>query len=147
MTTTTKEKAHGCDPVGFQMTTTNDADSAMPGHVSQALMVTKSADHAELTLIATTKEARIDSRVLAKHLGNKHQNLFELVKDHRKDFEQFGILRFQTGEINGRGQPEKFAMLNEDQCTLALSYSRNTARVRLRWGNTAETRFITPLPS
>lgn len=82
------------------------------------------------TLITTSTEPRIDSRLLAQHLQNKHQSLFELIKNHRSDFEELGILRFQTGVIEGRGQPEKYAMLNEDQSILALSYSRNTPRVR-----------------
>jgi phage regulator Rha-like protein len=72
----------------------------------------------------------VSTQHLAKHLGNKHRSLFELVQNHRADFEQLGILRFQTGVIDGRGQPEKFAMLNEDQATLALAYSKNTKRVR-----------------
>ena len=84
----------------------------------------------DLALTTTTAEPRVSTQQLAKHLGNKHQSLFELVKNHRSDFEQLGILRFQTGVIEGRGQPEKFAMLNEDQATLALAYSKNTKRVR-----------------
>lgn len=82
----------------------------------------------ELTLVK--KERRADTRLLAKHLGNQHKNVFELVKNYRADFEQFGILRFQTGEIEGRGQPEKYALLNEDQAYLLLTYSRNTTKVR-----------------
>lgn len=80
-------------------------------------------------LISSEEEPRIDSRLLAQHLHNRHQSLFELIKDHRADFEELGLLRFQTGKATG-GRPEKFAMLNEDQSTLALSYSKNTPRVR-----------------
>jgi phage regulator Rha-like protein len=83
-----------------------------------------------LSLTITTKDARIDSRLLARYLENQHKSLFELIGNHRSDFEEFGLLRFQTEVIDGRGQPEKFVMLNEDQCILALSYSRNTERVR-----------------
>ena len=82
----------------------------------------------ELTLVKN--ERRADTRLLAQHLGNQHKNVFELVKNYRADFEQFGILRFQTEEIEGRGQPEKFALLNEDQAYLLLTYSRNTTKVR-----------------
>ena len=82
----------------------------------------------ELTLVKN--ERRADTRLLAKHLGNQHKNVFELVKNYRADFEQFGILRFQTEDIEGRGQPEKFALLNEDQAYLLLTYSRNSAKVR-----------------
>lgn len=84
----------------------------------------------DLALTSSNAEPRVSTQHLSKHLGNKHRSLFELVQNHRADFEQLGILRFQTGEIDGRGQPEKFAMLNEDQATLALAYSKNTKRVR-----------------
>ena len=58
------------------------------------------------------------------------QNIAARKPEPVADFEELGILRFQTGEIKGRGRPEKFAMLNEDQCYLLLTYSRNTARTR-----------------
>jgi len=73
---------------------------------------------------------RVDSRLMAMHLGAQHRNTFELIKDHEADFEELGFLRFETGEIQGRGQPEKFVLLNEDHCYLLLTYSRNTAKVR-----------------
>jgi phage regulator Rha-like protein len=87
----------------------------------------------EAFMLATVKaEARIDSRLLAQHLGKKHQNAFELLKDHRADFEELGKVRFETGASPGSktGQSEKFALLNEDQSYLLLTYSRNTARTR-----------------
>lgn len=86
----------------------------------------------DLALTTTTTEARADSRLLAKHLGIQHQNLYEQVKDYQADFEQFGKVRFETGASSGSrtGQKEKFALLNEDQSFLLLTYSRNTARVR-----------------
>lgn len=82
--------------------------------------------------IALTRgdDPRVDSRVVARRLGRDHQNVYEMVKDYQSDFEQLGILRFETGEIKGRGQPEKFVLLNEDQAYLLLAYSRNTKRVR-----------------
>jgi phage regulator Rha-like protein len=101
------------------------ADTNTPQTASKA--IGKSFD---LALVTTAAEPRISTQLLAKHLGNKHQSLFELVKNHRADFEELGILRFEKGVIEGRGQPEKFAMLNEDQATLALAYSKNTKRVR-----------------
>lgn len=81
--------------------------------------------------LATVKtEPRVDSRLLALQLGTQHQSTYELLKQYKSDFEAFGIVRFQTGEIDGRGRPEKFALLNEDQAYLLLSYSRNTIKVR-----------------
>jgi phage regulator Rha-like protein len=82
-----------------------------------------------IALTTTTTEARIDSRLIAPQLGNKHQSVFGLLKSHRADFEELGLLRFQTGKGTG-GRPEKFAMLNEDQAYLLLAYSRNNPKAR-----------------
>ena len=81
----------------------------------------------ELTLVKN--ERRADTRLLAKHLGNQHKNVFELVKNYNADFEQLGKVTFQT-EALPSGQLEKFALLNEDQAYLLLTYSRNSAKVR-----------------
>lgn len=81
----------------------------------------------ELTLVKN--ERRADTRLLAKHLGNQHKNVFELVKNYKADFEQLAKVTFQT-EALPSGQLEKFALLNEDQAYLLLTYSRNTTKVR-----------------
>ena len=81
----------------------------------------------ELTLVKN--ERRADTRLLAKHLGNQHKNVFELVKKYKADFEHLGKVTFQT-EALPSGQLEKFALLNEDQAYLLLTYSRNSAKVR-----------------
>jgi phage regulator Rha-like protein len=83
-----------------------------------------------INAVTTTKgEARIDSRLIADHLGIKNRSLYALVKSHKADFEQLGILRFQNAVIKRRGQPEKYALLNEDQAYLFLAFSRNTKKV------------------
>lgn len=74
-------------------------------------------------------EPRVDSRIIAAHLAQTHQHVRELIEDHRRHFERFGFLRFETGEIIGRGRPERFVLLSEDQCYFLLSLSRNTERV------------------
>ncbi|NMM82421.1 hypothetical protein B2J86_16035 [Acidovorax sp. SRB_14] len=81
----------------------------------------------ELTTIKA--EPRADTRLLAEHLGNKHKSLFELVKSYKTDFEALGKVPFQT-EALPSGQSEKFALLNEDQAYLLLTYARNSTRVR-----------------
>jgi phage regulator Rha-like protein len=111
----------------MQTTTGNEMGRAP---AKSATHKTTATDDTPLTLQPVKGEPRVDSRVLAQHLGNKHQNVRELLSDYADDFRQFGILRFQTGEIQGRGQPEKYALLNEDQCYLLLTYSRNTPKVR-----------------
>ena len=86
-------------------------------------------DNADFTLTTIKAEPRVDSRLLAQHLGNQHKNVFELVKNYKADFEQLGKVTFHT-EALPSGQLEKFALLNEDQAYLLLTYSRNSAKVR-----------------
>ena len=83
-----------------------------------------------IQLVHSAGEARVDSRLIAGQLGNQHESSMKLLRSYREDFEELGILRFQIGEITGRGQPEQFALLNEDQTYLLLAYSKNTKRVR-----------------
>lgn len=71
-------------------------------------------------------EPRIDSRLVAIELGIDHQNTRELIEKYSSQFEELGILRFETGEIKGRGQPEKFYLLNEDQTYFLMTLVRNT---------------------
>ena len=87
-------------------------------------------NHQPLIQIQIKTEPRIDSRLIADSLGLQRESLAKLIKAYKPDFEQLGIVRFQIGEIKGRGQPERYAMLNEDQAYLLLTYSRNTAKVR-----------------
>lgn len=75
-------------------------------------------------------DPRADSRNLAARLGIEHESVIRTLNKYPGDFRVFGILRFEIGEIEGRGQPEKFALLNEDQAYLLLTYSKNTERVR-----------------
>lgn len=76
-------------------------------------------------------EPRVDSRLIAAQLNVKHINSMELIRDYLSDFEEFGIVRFETEKINpGRGRSQKFALLNEDQSYLLLSYSDNTPKSR-----------------
>ncbi|MGN6581019.1 MAG: Rha family transcriptional regulator [Bordetella sp.] len=95
---------------------------------------TTSLDHTALVgtiaLVQAKDEPRIDSRLLAQHLGLQHESVAKTLNAYAADFRELGILRFQIGEIRGRGQPERYVLLNEDQTYLLLTYSRNTRRVR-----------------
>lgn len=67
-----------------------------------------------------------DSRDLSEVMEVEHHNAIALIRTHVASFEEFGILAFETEEIKGRGQPEKFAILNENQCYLLLTLVRNS---------------------
>ena len=83
----------------------------------------------DFTLTVVRDEPRADTRLLAQHLGILPRSVFRLVLDYRPDFEAFGKVRFENAP-SPSGQPERFALLNEDQAYLLLTYSRNTATVR-----------------
>lgn len=86
-----------------------------------------------ITLTPFKGEARADSRLLAQQLDNQHENTFDLIKRYEADFLELGVLRFQTGKPPAGtkgGRPEQYALLNEDQSYLLLTYCRNTPRVR-----------------
>ena len=104
-------------------TTTPDAGQIVP----------QRRDGGKLALVICKDEARIDSRLLAQHFGKDHHDLFELVKQYRADFDQMGVVRFQTDKpLPGSkgGRPERFALLTEDQAYLLLTFTRNTAKAR-----------------
>lgn len=85
-----------------------------------------------ITLIQHKSEARVDSRLLANQLGNKHKSTIELIDRYAGKFGEFGLLAFQT-EARPAGQhgggDARFALLNEDQAFFLLALSRNTDRV------------------
>lgn len=82
-----------------------------------------------LPVVIKKGEARVDSRLLAPLMGNKHKNVIDLIERYRDRFEQFGIVPFQTEKFPRRGRPERFGLLNEDQCYLLLTFARNNGRV------------------
>ena len=84
------------------------------------------AEPQDLTLTTTPTEARIDSRLLAQGFGNRHKAAMALIERYSDRFKRLGILPFKKAVINGRGQPERYALLNEDQAYLLLSLSRNS---------------------
>ena len=85
-----------------------------------------------VTLTATKTETRVDSRLLAMHLGNQHRHVMALIEKYADRFRGFSQLLFKNavGERQqGGGNPERFVLLNEDQAFFLLSLSRNSDRV------------------
>ena len=84
------------------------------------------------TLTTVKAEPRIDSRLLAKSLRNKHKAAMALIERYADKFKAFGQLPFKKevgGRAQGGGNPERFALLNEDQAFFLLSLSRNNDHV------------------
>jgi phage regulator Rha-like protein len=84
---------------------------------------------ADLALTMTTTGARIDSRLLAAHMGNGHKAVMGLLDRYLGAFRTHGQLTFQKevgDRRQGGGNAERYALLNEDQAYFLLSLSRNS---------------------
>ena len=90
------------------------------------------APGAALTLTTIKDEARVDTRLLAQHLGIQHTSLFKLLKTYEAEFQELGKVGFQIAPSadSSTGQALRYALLNEDHAYLLLAFSRNTAQVR-----------------
>jgi phage regulator Rha-like protein len=77
-------------------------------------------------------EARVDSRVLAEHLGIQPKNALALIDANKPEFEEFGRVAFETRTIETKGgkQKQRIALLNEDQAYFLLTLTRNTERTK-----------------
>lgn len=72
----------------------------------------------------------VDSRLIAQDLGIEHESFMRTLKKFQTRVEsRFGIIRLEIGEIKGRGQPEKYALLTEPQATALMTFTRNTEQV------------------
>ena len=73
-------------------------------------------------------QAVTTSIIIAKGTGNEHASVIKLVRTYKEDLEQFGLVRFEI-----RARPEgqhgggdmEYAILNERQATLLITYERN----------------------
>ena len=84
----------------------------------------------DLTVTQHNDVLVVDSRLIALELGVEHQSLMKTINDHQFHVEQgFGILRFETAKLEGRGRPNRFAYLTEDQATFVMTLSRNSEKV------------------
>lgn len=87
----------------------------------------------ELVYLDGKKEPYTLSSIIADCAEIKHHTITRLLREHKSDFERFGVLGFQIhkpdkGTLGGR--PEKIYHLNEQQATLLITYLRNTEPVK-----------------
>ena len=73
-------------------------------------------------------EARASSEVIAHAAGLPHHGIIQTIRRYKVDFEVFGKIALEVRLIR-RGKPIEFAMLNEHQATLLLTFLRNSPRV------------------
>lgn len=86
------------------------------------------------TLVTITDgQAVTTTLAIAEGTDTQHKNVLELVRTYKADLEEFGLVAFETrprpaGQHGGADV--EFATLNEQHCTLLLTYMRNSDVVR-----------------
>ncbi len=73
------------------------------------------------------------SLAIAEGVGNPHATVIRLIRDNIEDLRDFGPLGFEIHVVNrpqGGGAPTEYAVLNEQQATLLMTYMRNNEVVR-----------------
>lgn len=80
-----------------------------------------------LTLI--NQQAFVSSLNIAEAIGYPHQNIVKMIRKHQVDLEVFEEVGFEI-RLNPQGSPTEYALLNERQATLLLTYMRNKPIVK-----------------
>ena len=84
----------------------------------------------ELVYMDGKKEPYTTSEIIAECAEVTHHTIQELLRKHKADFENYGIIAFEMRKLDGRGRPMKIYRLNEQQATLLITYLKNTEPVR-----------------
>lgn len=84
----------------------------------------------ELVTVTSNNELVTTSLAIAEGTDVQHKNVYELIKIYHNDLSEFGIVTFETEKPTGAGRPTEYAILNEDQATLLITYMRNSEVVR-----------------
>ncbi|WP_455475728.1 Rha family transcriptional regulator [Bartonella sp. B17] len=86
----------------------------------------------DLVTINNDDIAVTTSLKIAEGVGNGHATVIKLIRNNRKDFEEFGRVGFEIVpfETTGGRQKREIAVLNEPQATLLMTYMRNNDMVR-----------------
>ena len=75
------------------------------------------------------EEPYTTDKIIAECSKNQLDNVKHLIRNHKRDFEEFGVLGFEIRKLNGRGRPQKTYHLNEQQSTLLITYLDKTQDV------------------
>lgn len=75
------------------------------------------------------EEPYTTDKIIAECSGNQLKVVKNLIRRHKDDLSEFGILHFENAKLTGRGRPEKIYHLNEQQATLLITYLDNTPQV------------------
>jgi phage antirepressor YoqD-like protein len=74
-------------------------------------------------------EARTSTETIATGLEVEHRSVIQMVRTYVIDLQRFGEVAFQM-RLNPQGSPTEYAMLNERQASLLLTFAKNTETAR-----------------
>ena len=80
-----------------------------------------------------TEEPYTTDEIVAAYSENDIESVKRLAREHKQDFEEFGVFRFEIRKPNKGtqgGRPTKTYKFNEQQATLLMTYLGNTPKVR-----------------
>jgi len=84
-------------------------------------------------IVVSGGEPRTTTLAIAEGTGVEHKSVIQLVRNNQHDFEEFGFIAFETRSktpgVRG-GKDTEYALLNEPQATLIMTYMRNSDVVR-----------------
>lgn len=83
-------------------------------------------------VIVVGGEPLASSAVIAEGMGQQHASTMSLIRKHIEPLERFGVMRFEIAKpLKGTsgGRPERYALLNERQAALLISFMRNSDEV------------------
>lgn len=69
------------------------------------------------------------SDIVSEYSGVNRRRIRDLITRHFNEFEQLGVLTFETSKINGRGRPHNIYHLTETHVTFLFSLLDNTPQV------------------
>lgn len=80
--------------------------------------------------------AVVSHRVIAEHTEIQEKSVSRIIRNHKADFEEFGVVGFEIRAVSEEklkmsqgGRPDKTYHLNEQQATLLMTYLSNTPKV------------------
>lgn len=81
-------------------------------------------------VFARNGQALTTSEIIAQGVGIEHRAIKQILRKYQSDFEEFGTPAFETRGSEGTADYQVFAILNEQQATLLVTYCKNTETVR-----------------
>ncbi|MDI2589999.1 phage antirepressor KilAC domain-containing protein [Pseudomonas sp. 681] len=98
-----------------------------PNHVATRFVNSENVSRTEIVSLVDG-EAVTTTLAIAAGCEVDHASVIKLARTYQSDLQEFGLLDFKSESTGGR--PTEFALLNEQQSTLILTYMRNSAIVR-----------------